>query len=35
VDDRTLSSVEQAEIVDILAAIDETEREIRRGRPGG
>jgi hypothetical protein len=35
VDHRALSKVEQAEITDILAAIDETEREIRRGRPGG
>ncbi len=34
VDHRPLSNVEQAEIVDILAAIDETDREIRRGRPG-
>jgi hypothetical protein len=35
VDHRPLLNVEQAEIVDILAAIDETDREVRRGRPGG
>jgi hypothetical protein len=35
VDDRPLPSVEQAEIADILAAIDETEREARQGRQRG
>jgi len=35
VDDRPLSKVEQAEITDALDAIDETEREVRRERPGG
>jgi hypothetical protein len=35
VDDWPVPKVEQAEIVNILAAIGETDREIRRGRPGG
>ena len=32
VDDRPLSRVEQAEIGDVLAAVDETERMLRRAR---
>ena len=35
VDNWPLSKVEQAEITDVLAAIDETDRELRRGRPDG
>ena len=35
VDRRTLSKVEQVEIADVLAAVDETEREARQGRQRG